>query len=162
MTPARHHGGWTITTSFLVAFMLTALPLPDWAEPWRPAWVTLVLIYWCLAVPQRVGVGVGWVLGLFLDVMTGTLLGQHALGLALVAYLAVKFHLRVRAVPLWHQGISVFLLVLLERSLALWVKGIQGLPAQDSLVWVPALVSAVLWPWVFVILRDIRRRYKVS
>ena len=158
----KHQGGAAILASFLIAFMLTALPLPDWAEAWRPPWVTLVLIYWCLAVPERVGVGIGWMLGLLLDVMTGTLLGQHALGLSLVAFIALRFHKRVRVLPLWHQGIFVCLLVLLERSLGAWVKGIQGLPGSDTLVFAPAATSALLWPWVFIILRDVRRKYRVA
>ena len=159
--PARYQGSLTIAASFLVALMLTALPLPQWAEPWRPAWVTLVLIYWCLAVPQRVGVGVGWVLGLLLDVMTGTLLGQHALSLSLVAFLALKLHLRVRVLPPWQQGISVFLLVVLDRALSLWVTGIQGMPTEAKAIWAPAATSTLLWPWLYVILRDVRRRYQV-
>ena len=161
MTPSRYRGATTIGASFLVALMLTALPLPQWAEPWRPAWVTLVLIYWCLAVPQRVGVGVGWALGLLLDVMTGTLLGQHALSLSLVAFLALRLHLRVRVLPAWQQGISVFLLVVLDRALSLWVTGIQGMPTEAKAIWAPAATSTLLWPWLFVILRDVRRRYQV-
>ena len=162
MSLVRHQGGKAIIISFLMAFMLTALPLPDWADAWRPPWVTLVLIYWCLAVPDRVGVGIGWALGLFLDVMTGTLLGQHALGLTLVAFISLRFHKRVRVLPLWHQGISVFLIVVLDRSIALWVKGIQGLSTSDGVVFAPALTSAILWPWVFILLRDVRRKYRVA
>jgi len=158
----KHQGGAAIVVSFLIALMLTALPLPDWAGAWRPPWVALVLIYWCLAVPDRVGVGIGWLLGLFLDVMTGTLLGQHALALALVAFIALRFHKRVRVVPLWHQSMSVFLLVLLDRSIAIWVKGMQGLPAADGVAFAPAFTSALLWPWVFIILRDVRRKYHVA
>jgi len=161
-TLVKHQGGAAILASFLIAFMLTALPLPDWADAWRPPWVALVLIYWCLALPDRVGVGIGWMSGLLLDVMTGTLLGQHALGLTVVAFIALRFHKRVRVLPLWHQGMSVFLLVILERSLAVWVNGMQGMPGSDSLVFAPAATSALLWPWVFIILRDVRRKYHVA
>ena len=51
MSLYRHRGGWVIAASFVVALMLTALKLPEWALIWRPAWVALVLIYWCMAVP---------------------------------------------------------------------------------------------------------------
>jgi rod shape-determining protein MreD len=155
-------GGIAIGASFVVAFLLTALPLPHWAEPWRPAWVTLVLTYWCLAVPQRVGVLVGWTLGLLLDVMTGTLLGQHALSLSLVAFLALRLHLRVRVLPLWQQGLTVFVLVVFDRALSLWVTGIQGMATDAVSIWAPAATSTLLWPWLFVVLRDVRRRYRVS
>lgn len=160
--PSPRRGTVTIVVSFVLALMLTALPLPSWAEPWRPAWVTLVLVYWVLALPHRVGVGVGWVLGLLLDVMMGTLLGQHALSLALVAFLALRLHQRLRVLPAWQQGASIFLLVVLDRALSLWVTGIQGMPTEARAIWAPAVTSTVLWPWLFVVLRDVRRRYKVS
>ena len=81
----KNNGTWVIVASLIVAFMLTAMPLPSWAVSWRPAWVAMVLIYWCMALPQRMGIGISWVLGLLLDVQQGTILGQHAIGLAIVA-----------------------------------------------------------------------------
>ena len=86
MSLYRHRGGWVIAASFVVALMLTALKLPEWALIWRPAWVALVLIYWCMAVPHRIGVAIAFLLGVFLDVMSGALLGQHALALTVVAF----------------------------------------------------------------------------
>lgn len=163
MNPHQHapQGGWAVAMTFVVALMLVILPLPDWASPWRPAWLSMVLIYWCMATPQKVGLGFGWMLGLMVDVLTGTLLGQHALALSIVAYLTERFHLQLRVRAVWQQGITVFFLVLMAESLALWVKGIQGLPtAEDRVLW-PALTSTLMWPWVFVILRDIRRKYDV-
>jgi rod shape-determining protein MreD len=158
----QHHGAGAIILSILAAFVLTALPLPAWASDWRPAWVALVLIYWCMAVPTRVGVGVGWLLGLLLDVLLGTLLGQHALGLAVVAYITQRLHQRVRVLPIWQQGISIFTLVFFYQALMLWIHGILGKPVQFSSYWAVPLTSMLLWPWVFIILRDMRRRYRVS
>jgi rod shape-determining protein MreD len=158
----RPGGILAVAASFLLAFLLTAMPLPQWAEPWRPAWVTLVLIYWCLSVPHRVGVVVGWTVGLLLDALTGTLLGQHGLGLALVAFLTLRLHLRLRVLPLWQQGATVFLLVLLDRAFSLWVTGIQGMATEAVSIWAPAATSTLLWPWLFVVLRDVRRRYPLS
>lgn len=162
MTLDRHRGGAVIVISFVIALILTELPLPTWAAVWRPAWIALVLIYWCMAVPQRVGVGVGWSLGLILDLLLGTLLGQHALGLSIVAFVTHKLHQRVRVLPLWQQGISVFALVLLYQMLVMWVNGIQGRPIDPWAYWAAPLTSTVLWPWTFVVLRDVRRKYRVS
>ena len=91
--------------SLLVAFILTAVPLPDWMEVWRPEWVVVTMVYWCLAMPERVGVFVAWGVGLLLDVLQGSILGQHALGLATVAYLAVLYHQRIRVFPLVQQSL---------------------------------------------------------
>lgn len=155
-------GYMAIAISFLVAMMLTALPMPAWAALWRPAWVALVLIYWCMAAPRYTGVVMAWVLGLFLDVLAGTLLGQHALALALVAFVAHRFHRQVRVLPIWQQSVSVFGLVFLYQVLILWITGIQGLPVIASAYWSAPLVSMLLWPWVFIVLRDVRRRYQVA
>lgn len=158
----HHRGAPVIVLSVVAAFVLTALPLPAWASDWRPAWVALVLIYWCIAVPTRVGVGVGWCLGLFLDVLLGTLLGQHALGLAVVAYITQRLNQRVRVLPIWQQGISIFALVFFYQALMLWIHGMLGKPVQLSSYWAVPLTSMLLWPWIFIVLRDMRRRYRVS
>ena len=155
-------GSGVILASFIVAMMLTLHPLPDWAEYLRPAWVAMVLIYWCMALPERVGVGVGWMTGLLLDVLRGGLLGQHALSFAIIAYITLQLYQRLRVFPLWQQAFSVFVLVLLHLMLQLWIKGISGQPtgAWDWLL--PAFGSTLLWPAVFLLLRGLRRRFGVS
>ena len=122
----------------------------------------MILIYWCMALPQRVGVGVGWSVGLCMDVLTATLLGQRALGLAVVAYLSLKLHQRIRVTPLWQQALTVLVLLLVYQMLALWVLGITGQRPNTWLYWGPSLVSMLLWPWVFIVLRDVRRRFQVT
>ena len=161
VTPMTHQGGWVIASTFVFALLLTALPMPESTGIWRPAWVALVLVYWCMAAPERVGVVSGWTAGLFLDVMTGTLLGQHALGLSVVAYVAHRTHRRVRVLPLWRQGITIFALVFLYQALVLWSNGIRGIPVAAPAYWISPLVSTLLWPWIFVVLRVLRRRYAV-
>ncbi|MEM7408107.1 MAG: rod shape-determining protein MreD [Pseudomonadota bacterium] len=162
MSLTRHHGGWVIFASFLMALVLTALKLPEWAVIWRPAWVALVLVYWCMAVPHRIGVAVAVAAGLILDVMNGTLLGQHALALALVAFVTHKLHRRVRVLPLWQQGVSIFVLMLVYQGMLLWVTALRGTPIDSTALWSLPLTSMLLWPWVFIMLRDMRRKYAVT
>ena len=81
---------WLLVPSLGVALLLTLLPLPEWASELRPPWVALTLLYWILAAPERVGVFWGWAMGLLLDVSIGTILGQHALSLAVMAWLMVS------------------------------------------------------------------------
>ncbi len=160
--PKRIRGRWVILISFVVALVLTAIPLPDWAAPFRPDWIGLVLIYWCMAAPRLVGVGTGWLAGLIVDVMQGSLLGQNALAKSVVAFLAVTFHLRVRMFPLWQQALAVFLLMAVNQVLVVLVKGIIG---EYTVAWIygmPAVSSMLIWPWLFIIMRDIRRRGRVS
>ena len=159
---AARPGYIAILLSFLVALMLTALPMPAWAALWRPAWVALVLIYWCMAGPAYAGVVMAWALGLFMDVLVGSLLGQHALALGIVAFVAHRFHRQVRVLPIWQQGVSVFGLVFIYQALILWITGIQGMPILAAAYWSSPLVSMLLWPWVYIVLRDVRRRYLVA
>jgi rod shape-determining protein MreD len=155
-------GRLTIAASFVVALLLTIAPGPDWAEPFRPEWVGLVLIYWCMAIPQRVGVGVGWLVGLIHDVLYGSLLGQHALAKAVIAYLTVRFHPQLRMFPPWQQAVSVMVLIALNHLLVLWAKELAEQTPVTWSHWTPSVVSMLIWPWLFVILRDIRRRAKLS
>ena len=162
MTLARHQNGVVILILFLIALVLTIIPLPDWARDFRPQWVTLMLIYWCMALPQRVGVGTAWTLGVSEDVLTGTLLGQHALGLSVTAFLTLRLHQRIRVFPLWQQSLSVFVLLLVEHLLSLWVIGATEQPTPSLWYWMPTLVGMFFWPWFYIVLRDIRRRFKVT
>jgi rod shape-determining protein MreD len=158
---APHHGGPTLLLTFVIAQMLQMLPLPEWMQTLRPDWVALVLIYWCIAVPERVGVGIGWLVGLMLDVAQGSLLGQNALALAVVAYLAIRLHQRIRLFPLWQQAVSALLLVTLHLMLVLWIKGATERSAETWAYWLPALSSMLAWPPVFIVLRGLRRAYRV-
>lgn len=159
---ARRGGVWIVVLSLIVAMALTIVPLPEWTRPFRPEWTALVLIYWCMALPHRVGVGVAWLTGLLLDALTGTLLGEHALGLSVVAYLALHLYKRIRLLPLWQQMPTILLLLGLHQLLALWVMGITGNAPQTWRYWGASFVGMALWPIVFVILRRLRRRFGVS
>ncbi len=158
----RPQRGWVIVLSFVVAFMLTAAPLPEWALSWRPAWIAMVLVYWCIALPQRVGVISGWIIGLVLDVMHGSVLGQHAFGLAFVAYVSIQYHQRIRVYPLVQQAIFVGCIVLLYQFVMLQVYNLLGSVHYGVGYLLGAATSALLWPWVYVVLRDIRRRARVA
>jgi len=162
MTTVRHHGGWVIAISFIAALMLTMMPLPEWARAFRPQWVTMVLIYWCMALPGRVGIGWGWVMGLLLDVTSGSVLGQNALSLALIAYVVTMLYQRLRLYPQSQQAIIVALLIFLQLLLTLWVKGATGAAPDSWTYWLTGLSTALLWPWAFLLLRDLRRKFQVT
>lgn len=157
-----NQGGGVILITFIAAFVLTIVPLPEWVSPFRPEWVALTLLYWCLTQPQRIGVGIGWFLGIALDVLRGALIGQHALALAVLAFLAVKVQQQVRVFPMWQQALSVLALIAFYQMLLLWINGMIGLKGQNWMYWLPSLSSALLWPWLFVILHDLRRRLGIK
>jgi rod shape-determining protein MreD len=153
---------WVLIATFAAAVVLAVMPGPPWAEPFRPDWVGLVLIYWCIAVPERVGVGTGWLLGLILDVLYGALLGSNALAKTLIAFVAVKLHLNLRMFPRWQQAVAVMFLLALNQLMVLWIRGQAGRAPETLYYWTPSIVGALMWPWLFVILRDIRRRANIT
>lgn len=159
MNVEKHRGGWVILLSFCVALMLSIIPLPEWITAWRPDWVAMVLIYWCIAIPERVGVTSGWIVGVLQDVLSDTLLGQHALSLCILAYVSVKLHHQFRLFPWWQQAFVVGGLIAFTHLPDLWIRGALGYPQVGWSFLYPALSSVLFWWWVFVILRDLRRTY---
>mgnify|MGYP001814189009 CR=1 FL=1 len=162
MRLGQHRGGWLILFSFMLALALTIVPLPAMLELFRPEWMAMVLIYWCMAIPARVGVSIGWLVGLVLDVSRDAMLGQYALAFALIAFLTLHLHQRLRVFPIWQQALSVGVLIMLESLIVLWIKGLTG---QSPGVWkmmVPAFSSLLFWPVIYLLLRYMRRAYQVS
>lgn len=145
--------------TIIAAFMLAIMPLPDWLSEFRPDWVTLVLIYWAMAMPTKIGVTIAWLAGLMLDVGYGTLMGQHAVGLVLVIYFIHLNHQRLRVASLLQQAIVIFILLLIKQLLILWVDGMLGHAPGSWLYFMPTITSTLLWPWVYLILRDLRRKF---
>jgi rod shape-determining protein MreD len=144
--------------SLVVALILMILPIPDWAQMYRPNWIALVLIYWSMALPQRVGLWFAFFSGIVLDTSLGTLLGQHTLALVVVVFLNLNFHQRIRVLALAQQAIYVFALLMINQVMVAWVEGILGRPTPIMAYFGAPLVGMLIWPWVFVILRDIRRK----
>ena len=151
-----------ILGTFIVALMLSQIPLPTFLEWWRPEFVALFVIYWILALPQRFGVGSAWVLGFMLDSLKGSTLGINAIALTIIAFSTLMLHKRMRMYPLWQQAFVVFFLIVINQLIFYWFQAFTGTTEGNFSFLLPALVSAVLWPWVFVMLRSIRRTFKIS
>ena len=162
MNLTRHHGGIIIILSFAIALLLTIVPVPEALRGLRPDWVGLTLIFWCLALPYRVSVGSGFFVGLLLDVLSGTLLGQHALALSLIAYVCVRLHQRIRVYPMWQQVLTVLVLLILHQLFTLWIDSTIGRPGQPISYWIPSFIGMLLWPLIFRILTLVRINFSVQ
>lgn len=149
---------WPVWLLALLALAAELLPLPVALQPLRPAWTTMVVIYWCLMWPGRFGVFSAFVLGLLVDVAHGSLLGQHALSLSLVAYVVLKLHLQMRVFPLWQLTLSVFALMALEAFALLWIDGATGRAGFGPGRWGPVLTGAMFWPVAMAALDRFRER----
>lgn len=161
MMHARHGTHWVIL-SFLLALVLTVLPLPTVLNQARPAFVLLTLVYWVLALPHRYGIFSAFAVGLALDVITGKMLGQHALLLALLAYICIKQYSRVRMFTRPMQAAFVLLLVGLSLLLQLWIENAVRPVSIRASYWLPALSSGLIWFLWFPLLRGLRRRLQIT
>ena len=150
-----------ILLSVIIAMALTILPLPQWVVWFRPEWLLLVVIYWCIALPHRVSLGFAWLSGLALDGLSGTLIGEHALAMVMVAYVAVHIYRRMRTVSIWQQALTICILVTMFQFIIFIIQCIIHQMPQTTMFWLPAISSMFFWPWVFFILRDWRRRFRI-
>jgi rod shape-determining protein MreD len=156
------HNWFVILCTLLLAVILALLPMPELASWFRPPWVLMVLIFWSMMMPYRVSVGMAWVVGIMMDLLNGTLLGEHALAFTIVIYFVSKMHMRLRFFPLLQQGISIFLFVLLYQFIIYCVQGFIGDLPESYLYWLPPVTSMILWPWLYVIMRDFSLWVKVA
>jgi rod shape-determining protein MreD len=158
----RAHAIWVIFFSFFVAYLLAIVPFPEWAMNYRPEWVPMVLIYWVMALPYRLGIGSAWCAGLLLDILEGSTLGLNAISLVILAYVSLSLHQRMRMFTSLQQSGLIFVLVGLNLMLCHWLQIVTGQTINVSLLFLmAALTSAIIWPSLFQLLRQIRRSFDV-
>ncbi|MBB3104703.1 rod shape-determining protein MreD [Azomonas macrocytogenes] len=160
---AKTGNGWVIWLSFGIGLLLSIVPMPEFLQVGRPLWLALLISYWTLYLPHRVGMTNAWLLGLVVDVLNGTLLGQNALVLVLVSFLVQLLQQRLRIFPTWQQSLVLLVVFGLTQLVQLWLYVLAGnRPPPTLLFLLPALVSALLWPWLFAALRSIRLRLRIN
>ncbi len=150
-----------IGLTVVVALLLSVMPMPAPLELGRPMWLAMVLAYWVMALPHRVGLLTAWATGLATDVLYGQLFGQHALVMTLVAWMMLLLHQRIRRFPLWQQSLVMLPVLGIAQMLLLWLNSLTGNRPPTLFFLLPAVTSAILWPWVFSVLRGVRRRFHV-
>jgi len=154
---------FVIGISFLLAIIVMLITVPPWLSYLRPQLVVLVLLYWTLYLPQRVGMMVAWCLGIMLDVLYDVTLGTHALSLVLVTYIALMWKVKFNFFVFWQKTILVFILVFLYFAPQFFMVFITG--GKSFNVWLcfsSSLVSAVLWPYLTIIFNTISSRCNLS
>lgn len=159
MKKTESKGTFVIFLSFAAAMFMNVLPLWESINLFKPDWVALVLVYWVMAMPNQVGVLVGWVVGLFVDVLYGNLLGIHAMTFAVVAYLIQMTYHRLRLFPRWKQSINITVVIGIHMLLGLLLRNLVQPISSGYIYWLPLVGTLLLWPWTFVLLRDVRRRF---
>lgn len=164
MNPLR--GGWVVLMSLLVAMLLAVFHLPeswpDWLGWWRPSWMLLVLFFWVMELPERIGLVASWVLGVLVDALLSQPLGLNGFLFAATTYIAWRFFERLRMYSIVQQCGVIFLTILaaeIARSL------VMDLDRNYALSWTVlfiALASALIWPLLYVFLLRIKLLARVE
>ncbi len=165
MTPERAALSWIVFPSFFIAFVLAIISLPDFVPDYiafaRPHWVALVLVYWIIYLPQHIGLIIAWTSGLLIDVLEGGLLGEHALVYLTIGFIVANLYQRMRMFSVWQQASLIFA-ALLVGDLILYLIDLLALGRQWSYLYLlPSFVSALLWPWLFLSLRQLRSPFNI-
>jgi rod shape-determining protein MreD len=136
----------------LVGLILTVLPLPEWLAIARPVFLVLTVLYWSIAAPRAGGLALGFVAGLALDVFRGAVLGQHALALTTITYVAVREHQKIRSKPAFQQSLILFGALAVYEFIVFAIDGWSGHPVTTPLRWIHPLTGALVWPLVAAVL----------
>ena len=147
-----------IWITLLLALGLQVMPMPDAWLIWRPNWLGMMLAYWCIAAPSRVGVFYGFLFGLFLDLLEGVTFGHNALLLSLMAYLVLLLYQRLRIYSLWQQAGLLIVVFGLIQLMDQWLRLMFGASVLHIEFVYSAIVVGVLWPWWFTLMQVIRRQ----
>ncbi|QIL89772.1 rod shape-determining protein MreD [Microbulbifer sp. SH-1] len=155
------HNRWFILLTFIVALLLAVMPLPTNWLWFRPSFCALLVIFWITRMPENLGVGFAWLMGLLEDLVTGSVLGAHALSLGVIAYFSLLTYRRTRAFNPGQQLMWVFVLVGINQLLGNWVHGLAGKTVPGLTFLWPALTTALLWPLVTPWLAGMASRLRV-
>lgn len=149
---------WLVYGSFVFGLVFAIIPLPEMVNAARPFLLAMLLAYWIMEAPTRVGMGTAFLLGLVGDLMSASLLGEQALRLVVIAFLVQRFRARLRFFPLWQQAGAIGLLLLNDRVISALVHFVVGAPQPVWTSWLSPVLALVLWPWLYVLLDMARLR----
>lgn len=136
----------------LIALILTVLPLPNWLNLVRPEFLVLTVLYWSIASPRTGGIGLAFFSGIMLDVFQGPVLGEHALALSLVSYIALREHQKIRSKPAFQQSLIVFAALVTYEFVLFAIDGWTKHPVTSPLRWTHTLSGAIFWAPVAAVL----------
>lgn len=149
---SRPRNGWVLPVSLLLALLLGLVPLPELLQPLRPYWLALVLAYWALEEPDRVGFGAAFMLGVIADLVFGGLLGEQAMRLTIMAFILDRFRARMRFFPLSQQALAIGGLLLNDRIISAAVHLFTAEPLLPWSYWWAPLPGMLLWLPIYVLL----------
>ena len=153
---SRLRNPWVLPVSLLLAILLGLVPLPGVLQPLRPYWLALVLAYWVLEAPAKVGLGAAFLLGLAADLAYGGLLGEQAMRLTILTFILERFRARLRFFPVSQQALAIGVLLFNDRVVSLAIHLVVGAVPLPWTFWIAPLVGMLLWPPLRLVLAALR------
>jgi rod shape-determining protein MreD len=148
---AEPRGAMLITAA--IALVLTVLPLPPYLALVRPMFLVLTVLYWSIASPRTGGIALGFFAGLMIDVFPpSTVLGEHALALTFITYVAVREHQKIRSKPAFQQSLIVFAVLVAYETILFGIDGWTHHAVTNPWRWAHTLSGAILWAPVAAVL----------
>ena len=154
--------GVIILLTLLVAIMASIMPLPLSVDAFRPDWVLIVLIYWCMALPDKVNIITAWVMGLLMDILLGSVLGVHAAAMAIAVFIVAENFQKIRNFSIWQQALITGVLAALYHLVVFWLQRFLIDVSFLTSYLYPVITTIILWPWVFYLLRKVRRHFTIK
>ena len=150
-----------VSISVFIALVLTAMQLPDWLFYFWPDWIAVVVVYWALVIPQRIGPFVGFIIGTLLEVLFVRKFGVHGLGLATLAFIVNATNQQLRALSIWQQMVLIGVFIGFFKLLTGWLSGLVSGFTITTEYWYSVLGSLVIWPFAFILLEELRRLVRI-
>jgi rod shape-determining protein MreD len=141
--------------SIVLAFLFMLVPLPGQWSGLKPFLLALVIVFWVLEVPEKMGLGRIFLIGLALDLAGFNLLGEHALRLLLIAGIVLQMRSQFRFYPVWQQSLVLLAVLYLDLLLYWILHRLQG----DTIApgsWLAPLLAFLIWPWLYMWLDNLR------
>lgn len=152
----QRNRSWVLPTSLVLALLLGLVPLPELLQPVRPYWLALVLAYWVIEAPHRVGLGFAFCIGLLADLLYGDIFGDQALRLVVMAFILQRFRARIRFFPLSQQALAMGGLLLNDRIIGAAIHLLTAEPLLPWSYWWAPLPGMLLWLPLYLLLDALR------
>jgi rod shape-determining protein MreD len=148
---------WSIALSSIVALTLTIIPTPQAIFYFWPDWMALIVVYWALMVPDRIGPWVGFAIGTLLEVLFVRNFGVLGFGLAMLAFTVNRAHLQLQVLPIGPQMVVVGLFIGLFKLTTGWLYGLTSDFTITTEYWYSLIGCMLAWPFVFILLQELSR-----
>ncbi|MBX2846929.1 MAG: rod shape-determining protein MreD [Acidiferrobacterales bacterium] len=149
---------WAVALSALVALALMIVPLPQWLFYFWPDWIALVVVYWAMYTPDKVGPLVGFVIGVLLEVLFVRKFGVEGLGLATLAFLVNYANQQLSVLSIWQQTFVITMFIALFKLIIGWLYGLVGDFTITLEYWYSLLGCIFVWPFICILLHELRRK----